>query len=228
MSDKRLCKKCLKMKNIDEFYAHYKYSCKICCGEYCRSYKLRNKNKISKYNKVYKLKHKKEISAYNKKYNIENRQEIQKRHTPYLRNRRKTNPQYKISVTLRNRINKLINGKKRSSKKLIGCDYKFMINWFKFQFKDDMNMDNHGSMWHIDHVIPCNKFDLTDTNERLRCFNWTNLQPLCKNKNLSKQDNADILEIVTHSCNVKKFSKLYANKYIDDNSIINYSFMKYL
>ena len=46
---------------------------------------------------------------------------IQKRHTKYLRKRRKTNPQYKISVTLRNRINKLINGKRKSLKYLIGC-----------------------------------------------------------------------------------------------------------
>ena len=42
--------------------------------------------------------------------------------------------------------------------------------------------------WHIDHVKPCNSFDLSDPQQQLECYNWTNLQPLRADKNISKRD----------------------------------------
>ena len=50
-----------------------------------------------------------------------------------------------------------------------------------------MTWDNHGQ-WHIDHIKPCAKFDLTDKDQQKACFHYTNLQPLWKEDNLSKRD----------------------------------------
>ena len=57
----------------------------------------------------------------------------------------------------------------------------------EFQFKDGMSWENHGE-WHIDHIIPCDAFDLTNPEEQKKCFNYINLQPLWAKDNLKKSN----------------------------------------
>lgn len=54
------------------------------------------------------------------------------------------------------------------------------------QFKRGMHWNNHGTVWHIDHIIPLSKFDLTDPMQRKRANHFTNLQPLYVHENMSK------------------------------------------
>jgi hypothetical protein len=42
--------------------------------------------------------------------------------------------------------------------------------------------------WHIDHIKPLNKFDLSDRSQFLEAVHYTNLQPLWAVDNLSKGD----------------------------------------
>ena len=51
-----------------------------------------------------------------------------------------------------------------------------------------MNWSNHGSYWEIDHIIPCDSFDLTDIEQQKQCFHYTNLQPLTVSENRSKKN----------------------------------------
>ena len=53
-----------------------------------------------------------------------------------------------------------------------------------------MSWENHGT-WHIDHRVPCAKFDLTKKEEQEKCFHYTNLQPLWAKDNLSKGNKYD-------------------------------------
>ena len=41
---------------------------------------------------------------------------------------------------------------------------------------------------HIDHIRPCSSFNLSDTEEQRKCFNYKNLQPLWAVDNLRKAD----------------------------------------
>lgn len=50
-----------------------------------------------------------------------------------------------------------------------------------------MIWENYGE-WHIDHIIPCSAFNLEDREQALRCFHYTNLQPLWAQDNLSKSN----------------------------------------
>jgi hypothetical protein len=50
-----------------------------------------------------------------------------------------------------------------------------------------MNWNNYGTFWSIDHIIPVCKFDLTNENEKLQCWNWSNLMPVTVAFNSSKK-----------------------------------------
>ena len=47
-----------------------------------------------------------------------------------------------------------------------------------FLFERGYYWENYGKNgWHIDHIIPCSFFILTDYQEQKFCFHYTNLQP---------------------------------------------------
>jgi hypothetical protein len=50
-----------------------------------------------------------------------------------------------------------------------------------------MSWDNYGyEGWHIDHIKPIAKFDLSDPIQRAQCFHYSNLQPLWALDNMRK------------------------------------------
>jgi hypothetical protein len=219
------CTKCGEDRKVTGFVKKRKI-CKKCCNEISRLYKQNNKQKISEYNKKYKSDNKEDISTYNKTYNSENRESIQKRQTVYLKNKRHSDPQYKLSTSLRTRIGKVINGQnKKQTLELLGCSYKFLMSWLTYQFKPDMNFENHGTVWHIDHIIPCKKFDLQNEDNKLMCFNWSNLQPLYVKDNLSKRATVIKKELVNNEINITKFLKNIKN---EKYTIYKFDKMKYL
>jgi len=88
---------------------------------------------------------------------------------------------------LRSELSRIVRGKahRDAAVDLIGCEVYELMNHIELQFLDGMNWDNR-SEWHIDHIIPCALFDLSDIEEQKACFNWENLQPLWAYDNLSK------------------------------------------
>lgn len=198
--------------NTFEKYLTKKYcdECNILVKrERCKKYKQNNKDKIKEYNKNYKQDHKEETKEYNKKYNVENREQIQQRQTEQHRERRKNDPSYKLILTARSRMYKLIKGifKGGSVTETIGCDGDFLKKWLSSQFTEDMTLENHGEVWHIDHVIPCALFDLSTTENQKQCFHWTNLQPKHKDKNLEKNNSLDFKEVHLHELKLSVFIK---------------------
>jgi len=74
---------------------------------------------------------------------------------------------------------------KESAEILVGCSYTELIIYIESQFKPGMCWENR-KQWHLDHKVPCAKFDLTIIENQKRCFHYTNLQPLWASQNLSK------------------------------------------
>jgi len=48
-----------------------------------------------------------------------------------------------------------------------------------------MTWDNYGK-WHVDHIFPVSKADLTNEEELKKVCNYGNLQPLWAKENMSK------------------------------------------
>ena len=119
------------------------------------------------------------------------RPEVRKRRTKKVVERCKVDINFRLTRKLRDRVYQAVvngNGKKLyTTKELIGCSVEKLREHLENQFKPGMNWDNHSRYgWHIDHIIPCASYDLTDPQQQKECFHYTNLQPLWAHENLSK------------------------------------------
>jgi hypothetical protein len=214
------CYKCSILLN-EENKVKDRNFCKSCSRQDSKDYKARNRNLISDYNKIYKKENKEEISEYNQKYHEENKQVIQARHTKNNRERMKIDPCFKLAKTCRNRLRSALQNISLRSLKLTDCTMEFLRDWLKSNFTSEMTFENHGSYWHIDHVIPCSLFDLLNDDAIKHCFHWTNLQPLEARENLSKNNKINQVEVINHWNKVKKFATLH------NITINNFDYSKY-
>ena len=177
------CKKELPIENFSKDNTRkngIKSYCKTCNKERVKIYASNNREKRHQYNKE----NKEQIKEYNKDYYGKNKDNFQNNYKYYLKN----NPQFRIAHNTRVRINKAIkhNYKNSSSKELLGCEIDFYKEYLEKQFKPDMNWNNYGLLWDIDHVRPCATFDLSIEEEQKKCFHYTNTQPLYKEENQRK------------------------------------------
>jgi len=138
-----------------------------------------------------------------KEYKINNPEKIRA-----LNKKRMEIPQNKISKNLRTRLGKLVRDKNSGTFEYVGMSIPNFKNWLEYQFDENMNWNNYGSYWEIDHVIPCASFDLTIEDNIYKCFSWENSRPFNASQNSSK--NAKIIEseINSHAVIVSKYKKL--------------------
>lgn len=106
--------------------------------------------------------------------------------------KKKSDPHFKLRLYLRNRLRLALQGnaKRGSAVRLLGCTVEELKLHLEKQFQPGMAWDNHGLHgWHIDHIKPLIKFDLTDPQQLAEACHFTNLQPLWAKENLSKGGN---------------------------------------
>jgi hypothetical protein len=131
------------------------------------------------------------------RYRIKNKDIIREKFREYEKNRKKTDPDFKLRKTLRSRIGTALSnikqGKYMNTMDLVGCTIDELKQHLESQFDEGMSWENHGK-WHIDHIVPCRSFDLTKKINQQVCFNWTNLQPMWGEENLSKSGKYDQID----------------------------------
>jgi len=171
-----------------------------------KKYRDNNKVKILEQNKRYNAEHREERKTYNKKswlenkdyyknYRLKNKERIRKYKNNYCVQRRKTDIEYKILCNLRGRLSHVIenNSKSASTTELLGCTVKFLKSYLQNKFTKNMTWGNYGrknktQCWEIDHIKPCDSFDLSKKIEQRKCFHYSNLQPLWELENLKKSN----------------------------------------
>lgn len=144
---------------------------------------LTREESIAKYNENHPNRH--------KEYYYKNKDIINKKASERQKRKRAENPQYRLKANLRSRISHAIRGKggykSANTEKLLGCTISELRDYLESKFQDGMTWDNYGK-WHIDHIIPCDAFDLTIKEEQEKCFHYTNLQPLWAKDNIAKSN----------------------------------------
>ena len=191
MATTKVCTQCNEEKEII-LMSKWTAICKSCKCINSKKYHEENTEKKKKYREENKEK----IAQINKKYREENKEKINKRIVACQKKRLAEDPLYKLLHVLRSRIQKAIKSqateKAAKSTELIGCSIEHFRAHIESQFTEGMTWENHGNWdkdiprWHIDHILPCAKFNLEDPEEQKKCFNWTNMQPLWAKDNLAK------------------------------------------
>lgn len=128
--------------------------------------------------------------AYNRSLYQKNRESMRNRYSLWRRKKYSEDVSFRLRIILRNRIRSITKGGSlQKSSELFGCSVEFLKKYIESQFKSDMNWNNYGRVgWHIDHIIPCAMFDLSNSEQQKACFHYTNLQPLWAVDNLRKKD----------------------------------------
>jgi hypothetical protein len=195
------CKKCIKAKDKKRYLKHREAEL-----ERGRLYRLKHPDKIRDGKKRWNERNKKRIALVNRKWIADNREHYNEKHRSYCkknrdnisysdrkrkREKRKTDINYRIKMNLYRRMNLAIRKSKAEKLfhhvELLGCSIFEFKTYIALKFTEGMSWENYGK-WHIDHIIPCCAFDLTDPQEQLKCFHHTNLQPLWAEDNLKKGD----------------------------------------
>lgn len=104
-----------------------------------------------------------------------------------------SDPAFKRETNLRSKMNKMLRSKFGKNHDVfqtwLGCSINQFKKHLEALFKTGMNWSNRGRFgWHIDHIIPCDKFDFSIQSEALKCFHFTNTQPLWRGENIAKSN----------------------------------------
>lgn len=198
MEELKLCKYCEQELPIDCF-RHNRCKCKKCEKDYGRKYRQGDigKQKAIEWSNNNKIQHKKLQSEWAKN----NRQYLNDKH-----NFRWANDfEFKIKKSCQKHLINNLKNKQKSTMKYFSCDIELFVKWLKYCFNDSMTINNHGTYWHLDHVIPVSSFNLNNSDELYLCFHYLNYMPITATDNLIKNNKIIYSQLLTHSDNIINF-----------------------
>lgn len=190
-SPSKICSKCSKEQPAPQ-YRFRSNVCRTCEKERLYEWREQNPEKFKDICKKYRSKPDKK----------------QQRAT-YLREKYRSDIQFKLVTTYRNRVRNFIKGGSKSGiakyTEMLGCEWDTLREWLETNFSPEMNWDNFGNIWHIDHTMPCSSFDMTDEDSIRCCFNWSNLAPMIGCENLSKSNKINMKLVNTQKERARQF-----------------------
>jgi hypothetical protein len=192
------CNTCNQPKSRIEFIKNQNI-CKTCNSSKRRSkyhsdeesrLKIIKASSVFKHNKVIERQQKKleEIGVDNKKcsicFTIKEKSKFRYNRLK-CRDCERDDPVDKFKRSVRGRIWYALTIKKLHTIEYLGCSSPDYLQWI-LNYNESYTLDNRGTVWHIDHVIPLSKFNLENIDEQMIAFNWRNTMPLAAKENLSK------------------------------------------
>jgi hypothetical protein len=199
----RHCTKCKELLPVEQFHLN-QARCKECCHEKYEDTKhiqleqqkqryLENRKEL-----LEREKKRKEIRMrdpeYREEYKMKCREYQQKVGRDRMRERRQNDEGFRILDNLRRRLNQAIKGiadKSDNTIKLISLSSgQDILDYLRLKSPEynDKEIGKDGDGLVIDHYIPCEVFDMTNTEHQMLCFHYTNLQLLRNSENSKKSD----------------------------------------
>jgi len=180
-NDEKICNTCNETKSVLLFMKD-RYICKDCHNQNRKNrYKNDEDHRLNliQSSVISKKKHR-------DRYNERNRQ------------RYHSDPIFKFMSNQRSRIAIALNKKQKHTIDYLDCNADEYFQWLQYQFTDEFTFENHGKVWHVDHVIPLSTFDLKNQEQQFLAFNWRNTMPLLINDNLVKNTKIISSQIEQH------------------------------
>jgi len=175
IADKK-CYICKKKKQASEFRKDITQkdgigaSCKKCSVILATIWRNNNQQKSKATRKAWNLRNPNKLKQYDAK--------------------RRSTPQGRLNRNIRSDIAHSLNRGKsgRHWENLVGYTIIDLRKHLEPLFKDGMDWNNYGKVWHIDHKIPISVFNFTkpEHEDFKRCWELKNLQPLFAHDNLTK------------------------------------------
>jgi len=124
-----------------------------------------------------------------KTYLSEWQNENREHYNAYFRNRYRNNENHRLAKLNRVRIYQTVKktphdkaSSRLASLVLLGAPISVVNLWLDFTG----NYTTRSGLMHIDHFIPCAKFDLSDPEQQKECLSYMNLRIIPASENLSK------------------------------------------
>lgn len=191
-----VCTKCGVEKHSSE-YTRNSRLCSPCRKAGVIEYRLRDVERHRKYEREWKVASRKKNPSLvremerrsRSKSTAEKKIARSKSRVKHCRDRRGSDPKYRLTCRMRARMWGALKLRPKSGKTfdLIGCSPSELVKHLELQFTDGMSWDNYGLRgWHVDHIKPCYEFNLGDPVQQRACFHYTNLRPLWWTDNLAR------------------------------------------
>ena len=197
------CCRCGEMKSLDNFYInrHVKgglsSKCIPCEKQYQIEYRSDESNRKRKNinDKKYYHQNKEIFAQKRKEYDLKNPERQKEYNRVNLKKNNLTQNKrynqdinYKLRKLTTARVYLILNGKSKSKRTLeiLGCTADKFRQYLESMFSPEMNWQNHGEVWEIDHILPCASFDFTQEGNIEKCFHYTNHQPLFKTTEIAE------------------------------------------
>lgn len=197
------CKDCLKINYIQwkpymlSYTKEYYKKNKEKCLNYYKKYRLLHKEELMQYAKIYRINNKDKRIIYNKQnknyiykkykeYYIKHKVDLRIKMNVYIKNRYKNDKEAKKNHFIRTELRRLLFSKIDSYSKLLKFTKLELKEWLSFQFTEEMNFDNYGKLWNIDHVIPL-RIDKDNKYYEYRTSLY-NLKPIIVKENIIKSN----------------------------------------
>ena len=158
--------------------------------EYFKQYRKDNRERCLEVEREWYYKNKEYKNQKSREWYEENRERYNER----VRENYKR-PEVKLARFMRGCIRKMLTEKNAPTFEMIGYTPQELRDHIEAQFEEGMSWDNHGTDWHIDHIVPIAWLIEQGETDPAVINALSNLQPMWASENLSKgakYDPADI------------------------------------
>lgn len=163
---------------------------------YTQLYRNDNREQTRQTKNAWRTENREHVIAMDKQWRMTNLDHFhQLQHDSHVR--RHDDVQYRLRGNLRKRLSGAVKGRRKAASAVrdLGCSIEELRKYLEARFYPHpvtgipmtwANYTQNG--WHIDHVFPLSKFDLTDREQCQRACHYTNLQPMWAEENIRKSD----------------------------------------
>ena len=149
-----------------------------------------NRVRYQEYNSRPEVKEQSARRHRERKSNPETREADNARRREWNAERRKVDGRYRLSSNIGSRVSDALRGHKKGAKTFAHLPYsrEELLVYLEQLFTAEMNWDNYGTYWHLDHIKPQASlpYDSFEHPNFVECWALQNLQPLEASENIRK------------------------------------------